>query len=450
MATERIVLPKWHFKKRIRQQYSSIPFAIAREIVQNSQDAGATRVDFTFPDGNSFQAVDNGCGMNLEDFRLYYLSLGGSRKNAESIGCFGAAKEILSFAWKWYQCRGQGFSVTGSGADSPTSDENGIPKGFSVAASDDGANGSTGISTTEIRIQLDKLVGLSDLRISVKIDGEKLPTKGRKLRKSQIVREFPFGTLYVHKSKPADYEQSGYLYIRARGLYTAIEYIGGDYVYYLDVNAASLDVLTENRDGLRYDVKNAVQRELQAVSRNPAQLEVVGNAKRIRLYGYAAQTQRNCYDPGLGTFDIQNADGIWRKPFALADDGKTQITNDAGAIRPKYAKALEIWDRALTMLCALTDIEKPMPGLVANMNAEGCHFMLETRHVVCALPDSILTKSPFYILELAMHELAHYTRQSHSQEYETERFGIASRIGDNVAAILDTIGRLQREPARRS
>ena len=450
MATERIVLPKWHFKKRIKQQYSSIPFAIAREIVQNSQDAGATLVNFTFPDGNSFQAVDNGCGMSLDEFRLYYLSLGGTRKNTDSIGCFGAAKEILSFAWADYECRGQGFSVAGSGADCPVSDENGIPKGFSVAASDNGTNGSTGISATEIRTQLDRLVGLSDLRISVRVDGEKLPTKGRKLRKSQIVKEFPFGTLYVHKSEPNDYERAGYLYIRTRGLYTAIEYVGGDYVYYLDVNAASLDVLTENRDGLRYDVKNAVQRELQAVSRNPAQLEVVGNAKRIRLYGYAAQTQRDCYDPGLGTFDIQNADGIWRKPFAFADDGKTQITNDAGAIRPKYAKALEIWDRTLKLVCAMTGQDEPMPGLVANMNAEACHFMLETRHVVCALPDSILTKSPFYILELAMHELAHYVRQSHSQEYESERMDIAGKIGDNGPAIVDVTCRLQREPAHRS
>jgi hypothetical protein len=107
MAAENIVLPVDHFKTRIKHQYNNPSLAIVREILQNSQDAGATRVDFTFAK-NEFSASDNGKGMDIESFRSFYLTLGGSKKDSGSIGGFGAAKELLSFAWESWMCKGQG------------------------------------------------------------------------------------------------------------------------------------------------------------------------------------------------------------------------------------------------------------------------------------------------------------------------------------------------------
>ena len=133
---ERIVLPKDHFRKRIQHQYSNVGRAICREILQNSQDAGASRVDFQFTD-IGFAALDNGCGMNLQEFRDHYLTLGGTKKETGSIGGFGAAKELLSFAWESWACQGQGFIVSGSGSMNPESKpDSTLKKGFLVSAID--------------------------------------------------------------------------------------------------------------------------------------------------------------------------------------------------------------------------------------------------------------------------------------------------------------------------
>lgn len=442
MAEEKIVLPGDHFRKRVGHQYNDIPMAIVREIIQNSQDAGANKVEFAFDEGE-FNAWDDGKGMDLEEFRNFYLTLGGTKKESGSIGGFGAAKELLSFAWPSWVCRGQGFMVTGHGADTPQSSKvGGVDKGFFVGASD----GS--FYSKDFLASLRRLVGLSNLSCQV-ICGSADLESGRTLRSNQLFREYDFGKVYIHKSQPAGFEETGHLYIRTRGLFTGSEYIGGDYVYYLDLDKASPDVLTENRDSLRYNIRTQIQQDLQAISRNPGNVEKRSLAK-ITVHGsYCAASSG--HNAERGSFGIEDGGQVvWRKPFAICEENKkANVATDENLLKPKYGKALEVWSTVLNLISDVMEIDRFMPGLYFGNEAHAIHINLAGQEMIAAGVSEILDDSPFAVLELAMHEIAHHWRADHSQEFESARMTIARTLGNKAMAIVETVRRMQNEPAKR-
>jgi len=85
--------------------------AFWRELVQNSVDAGATRIDLytrQLEDGNQISGCkDNGGGMSEAVFRGKFLKHGGTTKGADSgsAGGFGAAKRLLLAPWVQWQIR---------------------------------------------------------------------------------------------------------------------------------------------------------------------------------------------------------------------------------------------------------------------------------------------------------------------------------------------------------
>lgn len=89
-----------YLQKKVRQQYANHMVAMIREFLQNSLDAGATEVHFTFNKAERLLSVwDNGCGMDDFIMTNYLFQLGGSMKDANKphVGGFGAAKLILLF-----------------------------------------------------------------------------------------------------------------------------------------------------------------------------------------------------------------------------------------------------------------------------------------------------------------------------------------------------------------
>lgn len=121
-----IKLPNSFFEKA-KQEYSDWRWAFFRELIQNSYDAGATRIDFEIDDIQNevnITCIDNGCGMNRNTLENVLLCMGGSQKqNKDSIGGFGYAKALLFFAHSGYQILTSGINdtdyhyVKGSGGD---------------------------------------------------------------------------------------------------------------------------------------------------------------------------------------------------------------------------------------------------------------------------------------------------------------------------------------------
>jgi hypothetical protein len=145
----------------------------------------------------------------------------------------------------------------------------------------------------------------------------------------------------------------------------------------------------------------------------------------------------------------QHDNELWHLPFAIGSESdKADYTNEQGLLKPKFAKALEVWQTTLNMICDCVEFERPIPGLYFGASIAVC-FDLGKAHAICCQPSVILKATPFEVLETAMHELAHYKRSDHSQEYEIARMDIACKVGASASAILDTIRRKQNESARR-
>jgi hypothetical protein len=90
-----------------------------REAIQNSVDAGATKLTCCaekLPDGNVRVSItDNGQGMSREILLDKFLVLGGTTKGAGSgsTGGFGKAKELLILPWLGWEIQTLGLTVTG-------------------------------------------------------------------------------------------------------------------------------------------------------------------------------------------------------------------------------------------------------------------------------------------------------------------------------------------------
>ncbi len=445
MASEVVVLPENHFRNRVANQYGDIETAIVREVLQNSQDAQAKMVHFSFNKGE-WSSQDDGKGMTLDQFRSFYLTLGGTLKDTNSIGGFGAAKEVLSYAWENWLVKSQGFSCAGQFAGSVESFEGqGLDKGFFVGASDDYFD-----NPAQFDSALQKVVGLSDLSVKVQRSGEYWEkediSSGRKLRKNQVVYEYDFGTLYVHKSTPNDFEAEGTLYIRTNGLYSFEDRIPNfPYVAYLDLSKPSPEVLTENRDGLRYEIRVRVLNDLGFLTKNIEQIETRSHS-RIKVYGsYCAKGSTYTEQ---GSFDIDDCqDGIeWRKTFAVCEEGiKAKGIARKGYLVGKYAHMLEVWSTVLNLVSDEMGLDRFMPGLYFGTVANAIHSNLGGVEMCGINPECFEENGAFALFEVAVHEIAHHYKSSHCQEFETARMSIMRKLGEKALGIVFTIQQMMNE-----
>lgn len=101
-----------------RRDYSDWRWALIREFVQNSYDAGATRIEFYVQEVDSttmLSVTDNGCGMTLDVMENALLCMGGSQKQDQSVGGFGVAKQLLYFANLSYSIHSGNTVIKGAG-----------------------------------------------------------------------------------------------------------------------------------------------------------------------------------------------------------------------------------------------------------------------------------------------------------------------------------------------
>jgi hypothetical protein len=463
IITDNVVLPDNHFRTRVFNQYGNIPMAILRELIQNSQDALSTIIDLYLYNGE-YGAQDNGIGMDYSQFKDHYLTLGGSNKPSGSTGCFGAAKELLSYAWGLHIAKGLDFESAGRFAGKVTTNMGATrTKGFFVGAQD------PWFGAGDMETQLCYLVGKSDLSIKVRLTNDRLEKYtvkcGRKLRKNQHIASFEFGNLYVHKGKLNDYESTGMLYTRTNGIFTCEDYVGGDYVYYLNITKPSNEVLSESREALKPDAKYQVQQELSFLTSNASRIERKPKPKTFKVYGNYAQFKRQdqessghqahsgsiqdrvttsaVFTQEAGSYEVSlENDQVWRLPCAVVGSGKGVFRN--GQLTKKYQAMLECWTRVLNQISDVIGIDRFLPGFyLEKTDVNAMHCTLGDVESIVIRPERLQEDSPFALLELAIHEIAHHYRECHSQEYEQERMTISRRVGPVALALLHNIEKMQ-------
>lgn len=463
-TAEKVVLPFDRCHNSVNAQYSEIEAAIVRELLQNSLDAGATEIEFRFR-SHGYTCEDNGCGMTAAEFRQFFLHLGGTKKHKGSIGGFGAAKELLLYAWEHWKCEAKDRDFNGSFLNDPTSTARDTPrKGFLIEA--DNTWGRKILSGQDMHDYVRQIVGKSappKRQVKVVLKQQSYdqdwycdtyqPQWGRPLKGKRAIH-LRNGDLY--KISKDQYYRDGYpmesygrLYVRLRGLYTCEQHVGGDFVWYFDIKGESSKALVESRDNLRAEVQEEINRvinkmreaEIKEEKRPPVHVRVYGGSDgELNALGRWGGREGFRVD-GMDTDARSTSDMIWHRKCAIGWGKQRPQILHQGKLRPKYARLLNAWATMLDEITAAIGYDQPVPGLYFGTDVNA--FCQSTRegYVVCARVGELEGTSNHVLLELAVHEIAHYTQNGHYQAYESERMNIMRMLGDRA---LDIIARVSK------
>lgn len=240
----KVSIPADFFNRAAKREYTFWGRALIREFLQNSVDAGANNVRFSFDEENlSLTVEDDGCGMTRDVILNKLLVMGGTQKPAGSVGGFGKAKEILFFAWDSYVIHTGQLLVEGGGAD------------FVLRQVDESFSGTRCVikfhdsfELSSVRSSSWHMLGRSEVNADLFLDGKKVPCA---LRRGEAVRDFTWATVYASDGK------SDALSIRLRGMEMFSWWWARDLSkqFVIELKGESVDVLTANRDSLRHDYK---------------------------------------------------------------------------------------------------------------------------------------------------------------------------------------------------
>lgn len=271
--------PEYFAKSKF--EYRNWVLAWFREALQNSVDAGATKIKFSIePDRTGKDEIkvsceDNGHGMDENTLTKVFLDMGGSKKSEGSTGGFGYAKVVLAFAHKRYQIDTNGVQVIGVGGDwdgtrTETPDSTGVKLQVIMDANE--------VSEDSLTRALKSIVGHSKFTkpIDVYLNDEPLTSSVEILpyKKSTSLGDLSF------KDNPIGHGSS-MLWVRMNGLamFNMPIYNSGSTAFegYLDLQGSSKELLTSNRDGLNSDYTRPLNDILQTLANDREKLKLTGD-----------------------------------------------------------------------------------------------------------------------------------------------------------------------------
>ncbi len=246
------------------KDYYDWPLKFWREVVQNSVDAGATRIDLGVeerPDGSRLVfADDNGSGMSKSTIIDKFLVLGASSKTgvAGAAGGFGKAKELVLFPWMTWQISSQDTVVDGRGINF-TARTVARRQGTRIEV----VMPADKTTTPAHAIEFIKRCYLPQVRFTVNGEVHKANLKADDL--IDVVD----GKIEVYFTRDEKQKHDS-LYVRTRGLFMFSSYLGELPGYAIaELIAPSVELLTANRDGWRdYSVQRAVDALTQRVAKD--------------------------------------------------------------------------------------------------------------------------------------------------------------------------------------
>lgn len=247
MGFKQVKLPSGYFFKRVVKDYQSWRAALVREYIQNSFDAGATKIDFIFRDG-VLLCEDNGSGMSWQTVEEYLLTLGGTGKDGDKpVGGFGVAKEILYFSWPKWSIETGDIRVVGREGTYKRTDNVDRVKGVRSKIQVGDILGKE----ESVRLLIEAYLMLSDLgNVEVTYNGNLLTTPPL-VRGEKIYSIEGLGNLYQENSNIRGvFKETGGITVLAHSIlymFSIRNYSKTCYVF--DITHDSYNCLTANRDG---------------------------------------------------------------------------------------------------------------------------------------------------------------------------------------------------------
>ena len=238
---QNVEIPENYFFQMARKEYRCWKTALIREFVQNAVDAGASRIRLTYKDGY-LEVRDNGAGMDEETLLENLLTLGGSKKEGQTVGGLGKAKEILYFSWPDWSIRTSDCLVHGKGGTYHLTKEKGRVKGTRSRV-------YLGEAFPDVIDYLGAYLNYCSLPgVEVTFNKRKI-TSGALAEKGEAVTTIDgLGTLYENLAHTRPQ-----VVVQAHGLFMFSSHGPLDKSYIFDITRPSYDCLTANRNGFTGD-----------------------------------------------------------------------------------------------------------------------------------------------------------------------------------------------------
>lgn len=261
-------------RKNVINNYSNIEEVLIRELLQNSLDAGANAVTFQFGK-DWYTCFDDGAGMSKEDFIKVFGEMRETTKTESGkIGGFGAGRDALVYFPHQWEVRTRDYEVIGKGNTFEEPEDKPMTKGFIISAVDD----------------YYKELDLSDALYKVMqhsyLPTTKVTNDGRHVGEGRWniglpFKQLDFCTIYAYDILEYE-EELGMCYVRAGGLFMYSFRVGGPFVFYVELNVPSTEVMQENRQGFKWEYKDQIDKALQGwIVRRKA---VAGELPRLTRY----------------------------------------------------------------------------------------------------------------------------------------------------------------------
>ncbi len=265
------IIPPKFFQDRRATAYTNWGQSFWREALQNSIDAGATRIDIsiveapakTWPMGDPgtssvirVEIADNGCGMSLDTIENVFFRVGETTKRGatDAIGGFGTARMLLCFSHPRYEIHTGDIVVIGRSLEYlvRTRSERGLPpvRGCVFVIDIDLAEKSS----SRLEADLRTVVALSDPRgCDVFVNGSVLAGRMRAGPRRRVLSALtsqglaPFAT--VHYAATED--KRGVL-IRQAGVWMISAWTPHKRTVIVELSSGcARDAMTETREALK-------------------------------------------------------------------------------------------------------------------------------------------------------------------------------------------------------
>lgn len=466
--------------------YSDWKKAFWRELVQNSVDARARRLDFSIEklENGKCKATlqDNGPGMTEETMRNVYFRLGETTKEgkADQIGGHGRARILTCFAHESYSIHTQKLLCAGNGGQFEISYAKRKNAGCRVEVTINQAD------AYDMESSLRNYLSTCQISSYCTINGEAFSDW---LYRRRATRQVSFGTLHVSRAMPRR------LLARVSGVCMFEQYISCPVGIILEVDPEKArDILTISRDNLKYSQAqelSALCSEI-AVDNTSIQRDCLHNKTQIfgnlKRYVRKSEPDRNqCPTSSASSPAPSSPDANTEQQYesnhastmglsSLADtsteryqlgarggqdtgigapilefsfathfeDASKVLQRAAGQFQPttiggKRLKMLKAWDAAVeffleTIAEVYTDDLTYLTGFLFSGKSEAMHIQHEGQgHLILIAPVTSTGKLSYSVQDhaklyaLALHECTHIIHKYHDEDFAATQTELAKR-----------------------